>query len=131
MCLLLITFYNNWQIKVYFYFETDLINATLSKDPVILRDAILRAQKQNYNMSLTVQILLATRILERLNRVKKISSTVLEMNQNAITEMKKYQKPPDGVHQSLAATFLLLGEKPAMLKVNLLYLKKQHGFKQF
>ncbi|KAK3091122.1 hypothetical protein FSP39_017265, partial [Pinctada imbricata] len=96
--------------------KENLMEATLCKDPVMLRDAIVRAQKHNSNMSLTVQILLATRILEHLNRVKKISSTVLELNQNAITEMKKYQKPPDGVHQSLAAAFLLLGEKPKELK---------------
>lgn len=95
----------------------DLINATLSKDPDILREAINRANKYNYNMALTVQILLANRLLERYIRMKKIETTVIDMNQNAVTEMKKYTQPPNGVHQTLGATFLLLGEEATVVKV--------------
>uniref|UniRef100_K1R698 Kyphoscoliosis peptidase n=1 Tax=Magallana gigas TaxID=29159 RepID=K1R698_MAGGI len=96
--------------------KDNLINATLSKDPDILREAINRANKYNYNMALTVQILLANRLLERYIRMKKIETTVIDMNQNAVTEMKKYTQPPNGVHQTLGATFLLLGEEATVVK---------------
>ncbi|XP_061165988.1 uncharacterized protein LOC133174911 [Saccostrea echinata] len=96
--------------------KDNLITATLSKDPDTLREAITRAHRHNYNMALTVQILLAGRLLERYVRMKKIESTVIEMNQNAVTEMKKYAKPPNGVHQTLGATFLLLGEDATVVK---------------
>nr|XP_034314953.1 uncharacterized protein LOC105338050 [Crassostrea gigas] len=96
--------------------KDNLINATLSKDPDILREAINRANKYNYNMALTVQILLANRLLERYIRMKKIETTVIDMNQNAVTEMKKYTQPPNGVHQTLGATFLLLGEGATVVK---------------
>ena len=100
------------------FFHVDLITATLSKDPDTLREAINRAHKHNYNMALTVQILLAGRLLERYLRMKRIENTVIDMNQNAVTEMKKYTKPPNGVHQTLGATFLLLGEEASVVKVS-------------
>ncbi|KAJ8306537.1 LOW QUALITY PROTEIN: hypothetical protein KUTeg_017082 [Tegillarca granosa] len=65
----------------------------------LLAKAIKRARSVNFDKKLDMQILVATRVLNRLNRIEHLSKNVLQLNQNVLTEMKQYPTPPTGVHQ--------------------------------
>lgn len=96
---------------------SDLIYACQVRETAALTKAIHRAKKVNYKKALTVQIMIATNILKRLSRIEKISESILDLNQNMLTEMKKYQTPPTGVYEALLTTFILLGEDMKSMKV--------------
>ncbi|XP_069128085.1 titin homolog [Argopecten irradians] len=95
--------------------KDDLKMACNIREVPALERAIRKAKKADDGKAITIQIILASQLLKRLNRIERLSRTVLQINQNALTEMKKYVTPPLGVHESLHATFLLLGEQPAAL----------------
>lgn len=43
----------------------------------------------------------------------------MNLDQKTIAEIKSYTSPPDGVHQVMAATFLLLGSPEKQVRVNI------------
>ncbi|XP_033739119.1 uncharacterized protein LOC117326479 [Pecten maximus] len=95
--------------------KEDLKMACNIREVPALERAIRKAKKVNDGKAIDIQIILASQLLKRLNRIERLSRTVLQINQNALVEMKKYITPPTGVHEALHATFLILGEQPSSL----------------
>lgn len=86
-----------------------------------LDKAIARA-KANYDSLLDLQIVMAGRLRDQLHRIEKLRHSVLNMDNRTISEIRTYGNPPDGVHQSLQAAFLLLGNSKKDVKVGTLYI---------
>lgn len=75
----------------------------------MLEDAVERARKAGLSRKLNSKIVVATRILGRIYKIDKVSKIVSKIDHKSLAELKKYQTPPNGVHQTLVAAFLLLG----------------------
>ena len=52
-----------------------------------------------------------------LETLEMFSHDVLELKQRTISEIENYPHPPKEVHNTMQATFLLLGECPKYLRV--------------
>lgn len=105
-----------------FYFRiSDLVFAALHREPTMLEEALDRAKEANKNQSqLTVQIKVARKLLGRLSKIERVSSARrLTMDSKSLAEVKQYTMPPYGVHHTVAATFLLLGDELDTLKVSI------------
>ncbi|RUS77650.1 hypothetical protein EGW08_014593 [Elysia chlorotica] len=96
--------------------KADLMEASQKRDMGELEKALARAKEVNVNHELDLQIALATRLKEHLAKIDKLRHSVLNMESKTISEIKSYSKPPDGVHQCMIATFLLLGHQLKELK---------------
>lgn len=89
------------------------------RNPKTIKKYINEAKEANFDHRLDMQIQLSTKILDRVTKVEKLMKPLLKMNQNMLTEMKKYMTPPESVHQILKATCILLGDDPKKLQVKL------------
>lgn len=88
--------------------SSDLTAAYQNRELTDLDKAILQAKKAK-DPSLDVQILLAQRLRERIAVMRRIRDTVMKTDPKTINEIRKYNTPPDGAHQSIAAALLLTG----------------------
>lgn len=92
--------------------KEELIQACQKRDVEDLIKAIERAKQCNYEHQLDLQLALANRLRDQLERIAKLRHAVLNLDTKTIAEIKTYSNPPDGVHQSMMATFILLGNTP-------------------
>jgi len=83
----------------------------------MIEEAIDRANATNDKASLKLQILMASKILGRLSKVQRKSLEGNGPDQNTLIELKQYATPPPGVHHTLTALFLVLGDDIETLKV--------------
>ena len=60
----------------------------------------------------------AKQVLESLARMERLQQAILNMDQATMSEIKSYNKPPDGVHDIMRATFLMLGEHEGKTQVH-------------
>lgn len=95
----------------------ELNTASHSRSLQDLDKAIARAKAANYDSLLDLQIVMAGRLRDQLHRIEKLRHSVLNMDNRTISEIRTYGNPPDGVHQSLQAAFLLLGHSKKDVKV--------------
>lgn len=95
----------------------ELNTASHSRSLQDLDKAIARAKAANYDSLLDLQIVMAGRLRDQLHRIEKLRHSVLNMDNRTISEIRTYGNPPDGVHQSLQAAFLLLGNSKKDVKV--------------
>lgn len=104
----------NLHVTIYM---TELMEASQKRDLQLLVRAIAHAKKVNVNHEVDVQIILAEKLRDHLVKMEKLRHAVLDMEAKTIAEIKSYSNPPDGVHQCLTATFLLLGHQLKEVKV--------------
>lgn len=102
-------------IQYKFYLE--MAEACRLRDPKVMEKYIERAEDVNYDHQLDMQISLTKKILQRVREIERLTKPLLIMNQNILTEMKKYQTPHESVLHVLKATCILLGDNPKSLKV--------------
>lgn len=107
----------NYIFYVLIIFLLDMAEACCLRNTKEIQKSIDMAREANFDHHLDMQIALSLKILNRVKEIERITKPLLKMNQKMLTEMKKYQKPPNGVHQVLRATCLLLGDDPKHLRV--------------
>ncbi|XP_063412842.1 uncharacterized protein LOC134695491 [Mytilus trossulus] len=93
-----------------------MAEACRRRNPKTIKKYISEAKEANFDHRLDMQIQLSKKILDRVTKVEKLMKPLLKMNQNTLTEMKKYMTPPESVHQILKATCILLGDDPKKLQ---------------
>ena len=99
---------------------TELTQACQRRDLDLLKKAIARAKEVNHEHMLDLQLALANRLKDQLERIERLRHAVLNLDTKTIAEIKTYSNPPDGVHQSMMATFILLGNTPKEVRVRVL-----------
>ena len=104
----------NYPVYVLF---SEMTGAIRIRKPEIIEKCIEEANEANFDHHLDMQIMLAKKILKRVKEIERLTKPLLKMNQNMVTEIKKYQTPPEGVHHVLLATCILLGDDPNQLQV--------------
>ena len=93
----------------YFPTSTELTEAMSKRDLPKLDRSITAAERGGFQKNLGLQLAMAKRILEQLQRIEKYRHAVMELDNKTIAELKAYNNPPKPVHDVMAATFLLLG----------------------
>ncbi|ESO92662.1 hypothetical protein LOTGIDRAFT_233093 [Lottia gigantea] len=96
--------------------KSELTEACQKRKLPALEEALRNAKAANFDRSLDLPIAIATRLRDRIAKMEKLRHEVLSMEQKTISEIKSYSKPPDGIHPTLTATFLLLGVQMKELK---------------
>ena len=48
--------------------------------------------------------------VERLDRLHRLHTSILDMDKKTMTEVRRYHKPPPRVHRVMQAALLVLGE---------------------
>nr|CAB3262711.1 uncharacterized protein LOC100182150 [Phallusia mammillata] len=89
-----------------------LKDATTRRIIADLEEALKKARKMGFHRSedeLANEVAQADELLERLKRIERLRSEVLELKQSTIAEIRSYQKPMPVIHQVMTATYLLLG----------------------
>ncbi|XP_076462401.1 uncharacterized protein LOC143294800 [Babylonia areolata] len=89
--------------------KAELMEASQKREVPALEKALQLAREVNFEHQLDLQIAMAARLKEHLTRLEKLRHAVLNMEQKTVSEIKSYGSPPAGVHESMMATFLLLG----------------------
>ncbi|CAG5127543.1 unnamed protein product, partial [Candidula unifasciata] len=97
--------------------KQDLNEASQQRNLAKLEKAITRAKRANSNHDLDAQIALAVRLRDHLAKIDRLRHAVLTMEAKTIAEIRSYSNPPDGVHQCLIATCLLLGYQYKEVKI--------------
>ncbi|KAK3097041.1 hypothetical protein FSP39_005809 [Pinctada imbricata] len=87
----------------------DLRDAILRRHPGILDTAINNVECSDYRSELSQQLETAKRLREHLTELDCYRHDILEMDQSTISEIRSYHHPPDGVHEVMMGTYLLLG----------------------
>ncbi|KAK6178731.1 hypothetical protein SNE40_011246 [Patella caerulea] len=88
--------------------KIELTDASHKRNLPALEAAIKNAKAVNFDHSLDLQIAMVVRLRDHIAKIEKLRHEVMNMEQKTISEIRTYSKPPDGVHQTLMATFLLL-----------------------
>ncbi len=104
---------------VMMYICLALTTAMSARNLQRLEDAVKRAEAAGLEKKLGLQLGMAQRVLEQLKRIEKLKHEIMQLNQKTIAEIKSYSHPPEGVHQVMMASFVLLGDDPAKLKVSI------------
>jgi uncharacterized cysteine cluster protein YcgN (CxxCxxCC family) len=68
-----------------------------------------------------IRVVVTHKIMDKNTRKEKVTKVTLEINQIALTEIKQYSNPPEGVHECIMATLVLLGDQPEDCKVNTIF----------
>ena len=97
----------------------DLLSAYEKRHIPTLERRLNRARACNYNNILDSEIVLASRLLERLNSLKNLRKEVMMTDTKALTELKRYTAPPAGIHEVMSCTLLLLGHPPWEIDVSI------------
>lgn len=100
------------QRQNYWSHLVDLLNAYEKRHIPTLERRLNRARACNYNNILDSEIVLASRLLDRLNTLKNLRKEVMMTDTKALTELKRYTCPPAGIHEVMSCTLLLLGHPP-------------------
>ena len=97
---------------------TGLRDAILRRHPGILDKAIQDAESSQYQQELQSHIDRARALKDHQDELDNYRHDILEMDQACISEIRSYHHPPDGVHETMMSTYLILGYKEEQLEVS-------------
>ncbi|KAK3091800.1 hypothetical protein FSP39_022723 [Pinctada imbricata] len=86
------------------------------EEPVVIEEVVEMKKRSDEKGMLELTISVAHKIIDRLTRKEKRTKIELGINQITLTEIKQYSSPPEGVHECIMATLLLLGDNIEDLK---------------
>ena len=86
-------------------------------EPVVIEEVVEIKKRSDDKGMLEITLMVAHKIIDRQTRKEKYSKMELEINQITLTEIKQYSSPPEGVHECIMATLLLLGDNIEEMKV--------------
>ncbi|KAK3090734.1 hypothetical protein FSP39_014158 [Pinctada imbricata] len=87
----------------------ELNAASQARDAKALAKAIERARAANYDNLLDLQIVMAGRLRDQLERIERLRHSILNLDSRTVSELKSYKNPKVEIHQSMRAAFTLLG----------------------
>lgn len=87
----------------------------------VLNPAIQKAVQSKFATNITIQRLIkeAEKIVKTLKKQEEFAHPVLHLSSSTIAEIHGYRQVTPEIHDVMTATFMLLGEKPETIQVNL------------
>lgn len=98
-------------------FLTELRDAILRRHPGILDKAIARVEESEYKSELSQSLDTARKLRQHLTELDQYRHDILTMDQSTTSEIRSYHHPPDGVHEVMIGTYMLLGYEEEKLQV--------------
>nr|XP_022333450.1 proteoglycan 4-like isoform X4 [Crassostrea virginica] len=93
----------------FLYLRKELRDAILRRHPEVLNRAISRVEASEYRSELSHSLENAKRLREHLTVLDQYRHDILMMDQSTISEIRSYHHPPEGVHEVMMGTYMLLG----------------------
>lgn len=100
----------------FLYLRKELRDAILRRHPEVLDRAISRVESSEYRSELSHSLETAKRLREHLTELDQYRHDILTMDQLTISEIRSYHHPPDGVHEIMMGTYMLLGYEEEKLR---------------
>lgn len=100
----------------FLYLRKELRDAILRRHPEVLDRAISRVESSDYRSELSHSLESAKRLREHLTELDQYRHDILTMDQLTISEIRSYHHPPDGVHEIMMGTYMLLGYEEEKLR---------------
>lgn len=100
----------------FLYLRKELRDAILRRHPEVLDRAISRVESSEYRSELSHSLETAKRLREHLTELDQYRHDILTMDQLTISEIRSYHHPPDGVHEVMMGTYMLLGYEEEKLR---------------
>ncbi|XP_069138867.1 lim and transglutaminase domain protein ltd-1-like [Argopecten irradians] len=88
----------------------DLRDSILRQNVGVLNAAIDKAKSSDYEELLRPKIEEAEELRDHLAKLHKFAHGVLQLKQQTVSELHRYQTPPVPVHDVMLATYIMLGE---------------------
>ncbi|XP_069137906.1 uncharacterized protein [Argopecten irradians] len=93
----------------YLNLRKEIRDAILRRHPGVLDRAIENVEESPYQSNLQHYLDRARELRQHLTELDNYRHDILEMDQATISEIRSYHHPPDGVHETMMSTYLILG----------------------
>ncbi|XP_060062816.1 uncharacterized protein LOC132543342 [Ylistrum balloti] len=93
----------------YLLLRKEIRDAILRRHPGVLDKAIQNVEESPYQSNLQHYLERARELRQHLTELDTYRHDILEMDQSTISEIRSYHHPPDGVHETMMSTYLILG----------------------
>ena len=103
------------QILVFFKVKDDLINSLSSNQPQVIQNTINAVTLHGFENDLQDILEEARKEIARLQKFVKLRHEIMDLNQQALAEVKSYKEPKPAVFDIFYATYRLLGESKTNL----------------
>ncbi|KAL5005340.1 hypothetical protein ScPMuIL_018796 [Solemya velum] len=97
----------------FLHMKKDIRDAILRRHPTILDKAIAEVESSSHKSELQHYLDKAKEEKENLKNLDNYRHEISTMDQKAISEVRSYHSPPEGVREALMSTYLLLGYSEA------------------
>ncbi|CAC5409821.1 unnamed protein product [Mytilus coruscus] len=111
----------------------DLLRAFKARELTNLDRAIVLASAINEDRSFDQQLIHAKRLRDRLAAMRTMQDMARNTDNRVVGEIRQYNTPPNGVHQTIMAALMLMGYDPSEVKTwkNCQKILGLHGEKSF
>lgn len=92
-------------------------NAVKARDLVLLRQLVAETKKKKLESGTEDEMKTAEDVITRLEMIRRLTQMIVDMDRQLVAEVKSYLSPRPPVYNVIAATFMLLGEPQANIKV--------------
>ncbi|OWF47915.1 uncharacterized protein LOC110453762 isoform X2 [Mizuhopecten yessoensis] len=99
----------------YLMLRKEIRDAMLRRHPGVLDKAIQNVEESPYQFNFQHYLDRARELRQHLTELDTYRHDILEMDQSTISEIRSYHHPPDGVHETMTSTYLILGYKECEL----------------
>lgn len=99
----------------------ELRNAVKARDLVLLSQLVAESKKKKLEREIANDVKTAEDVIARLEAIKRLTQMIADMDRQLVAEVKSYLNPRPPVYNVIAATFMLLGEPKANIKVECKY----------
>ena len=103
----------------------DLDDAIKRRHLETLEKAIEHGQKSRFSNKVQTEIRDAEELRDHLRLLNRIAHDVLEMKQTTIAELYSYKAPQPIIFDVMHTTFIMLGENPSHIEVNIIVVISQ------
>lgn len=98
-------------------FCSELRKGVKARDLALLRQLVTKAKKEKLESGIEEEMTRAEDVIARLEMIRRLTQMIVDMDRQLVAEVKSYNNPRPPVYNVIAATFMLLGEPQANIKV--------------
>ncbi|XP_060594843.1 uncharacterized protein LOC132749161 isoform X2 [Ruditapes philippinarum] len=87
----------------------EIRDACMRRHPVVLEKAIQRVEASPYKRQLNAYLNRAYYLKKHQNELDTFRHDISDLDQSTISEIRSYHHPPNGVHETMCATYMIIG----------------------
>ena len=86
-----------------------------------IKAAINNIEKKMLTQYLQAELAEAKKLISSLEKIERLRKAVLSMDRATMSEIRRYNQPPEAVHEVMVACLLLLGDHEGNTRVSKVY----------